>query len=106
MEKDLLRTQASLEAEINSVKHAKDMRRELEKQVAGLKEEVEQGKLKSRQDAAKLQSLQDDLIELEKIKANKEFEYKQLFQKYEKEQSEFKVISQHLLIPGCNIFLV
>jgi len=91
LEKDLLRTQASLEAEINSVKHAKDMRRELEKQVAGLKEEVEQGKLKSKQDAAKLQSLQDDLIELEKIKANKEFEYKQLLQKYDKEQSEFKV---------------
>ena len=92
MEKDLLRTQASLEAEINSVKHAKDMRRELEKQVAGLKEEVEQAKLKSKQDAAQLQSLQDDLIGLEKVKANKEFEYKQLLQKYEKEQSEFKVV--------------
>ena len=73
------------------MKHAKDMRRELEKQVSGLKEEIEQAKMKSRQDATQLQSLQDDLIELEKVKANKEFEYKQLLQKYEKEQSEFKV---------------
>ena len=76
------------------MKHAKDMRRELEKQVAGLKEEVEQAKLKSKQDAAQLQSLQDDLIGLEKVKANKEFEYKQLLQKYDKEQSEFKVLSK------------
>ncbi|XP_065062554.1 rho-associated protein kinase 1-like [Rhopilema esculentum] len=90
LENDLLRTQASLEAEINSVKHAKDMRRELEKQVAGLKEEVEQAKNKSKQDAVQLQGLQDDLISLEKAKANKEFEYKQLLQKYDKEQSEFK----------------
>ena len=73
------------------MKHAKDMRRELEKQVTGLKEEVDQLRNKSKQDAVQMQSLQDDLIGLEKVKANKEFEYKQLMQKFEQEKSDFKV---------------
>eukprot|EP00794_Sanderia_malayensis_P004823 gene4823-5455_t len=90
LEKELVRTQASLEAEINSVKHAKDMRRELERQVSGLKEEIDQLRSKGKHDAIQTQKLQDDLIGLEKVKANKEFEYKQLQQKFEHEQSEFK----------------
>ena len=73
------------------MKHAKDMRRELEKQITGLKEEVDQLRNKSKQDAIQMQSLQDDLIGLEKVKANKEFEYKQLMQKFEQEKSDFKV---------------
>ena len=67
------------------------MRRELEKQITGLKEEVDQLRNKSKQDAVQMQSLQDDLIGLEKVKANKEFEYKQLMQKFEQEKSDFKV---------------
>ncbi len=63
----MLRTQASLEAEINSVKHAKDMRRELEKQVSGLKEEIDQLRQKSKHDSIQTQKLQDDLIGLEKV---------------------------------------
>lgn len=86
-----MRTQVALEAEINSVKHAKDIRREYEKQNAALKDEVDQLWSKYKVDATAMQKLQDELTTLEKAKANIEFEYKQLQGKYETDKKSFTV---------------
>ena len=58
-EKELMRVQVALEAEINFVKHAKDIRREYEKQNASLKDEVDQLRSKYEIDATAMQNLQD-----------------------------------------------
>jgi len=73
-----MKAQVSLEAEIHSVKHAKDIRREYEKQNQALKDEVDQLRSKYKSDATAMQKLQDELFALEKSKANIEFENKQL----------------------------
>ena len=86
-----MRAQVSLEAEINSVKHAKDIRREYEKQNQSLKDEVDQLRSKYKSDTTAMQKLQDELIALEKSKANIEFEYKQLQGQLEGEKKTHNV---------------
>ena len=93
-----MRAQVSLEAEINSVKHAKDIRREYEKQNASLKDEVDQLRSKYKSDATAMQKLQDELITLEKAKANIEFEYKQLQGKCESDKKSYTVLFIMLFI--------
>lgn len=90
VEKELMRAQVSLEAEINSVKHAKDIRREYEKQNQSLKDEVDQLRSKYKSDTTAMQKLQDELITLEKSKANIEFEYKQLQGRYDSNKKTFE----------------
>lgn len=76
-ERELMRSQVALEAEINSVKHAKNIRREYEKINAALKDEVDQLWSKYKIDATAIQKLQDEVATLEKAKADIEFEYKE-----------------------------
>jgi len=89
VEKELMRAQVSLEAEINSVRHAKDIRREYEKQNAALKNEVDQLRSKYKVDATAMQKLQDELTTLEKAKANIEFEYRQLQGRHEADKRNY-----------------
>ena len=86
-----MKAQVSLEAEIHSVKHAKDIRREYEKQNQGLKDEVDQLRNKYKSDANAMQKLQDELFALEKSKANTEFELKQLHGKFESDKKTYQV---------------
>ena len=90
-EKELIWVQVALEAEINFVKHAKDIRREYEKQNASLKDEVDQLRSKYEIDATAMQKLQDELTTLEKAKVNLEFEYKQLQGKCEADKKTYSV---------------
>lgn len=78
VEKELMRTQMALETEINAVKHAKDARREFEKQNQALRDENEQLRAKYKLDSNAVQRLQDELIALGKEKHEIEFEFKQL----------------------------
>ena len=93
-----MRAQVSLEAEINSVKHAKDIRREYEKQNQSLKDEVDQLRSKYKSDATAMQKLQDELTTLEKAKANTEFEFKQLKGKCETDKKSYSVFFQLYII--------
>ena len=93
-----MRTQVALEAEINSVKHAKDIRREYEKQNAALKDEVDQLRSKYKIDATAMQKLQDELTTLEKAKTNIEFEYKQLQGKYQTDKKTYSVSAIRCLL--------
>ena len=93
-----MRFQVALEAEINSVKHAKNIRREYEKINAALKDEVDQLWSKYKVDATAMQKLQDELTTLEKAKANIEFEYKQLQGKYETDQKTYSVSAVRYLL--------
>lgn len=87
-----MKAQVSLEAEIHSVKHAKDIRRDFEKQNQALKDEVDQLRSKYKTDATAMQKLQDELFGLEKSKANIEFEYKQLQSQVEADKKKYQVI--------------
>lgn len=94
-----MKAQVSLEAEMHSVKHAKDIRREYEKQNQGLKDEVDQLRRKYNSDATAMQKLQDELIALEKSKTNVEFEYKQLISKVESDKKTYQVIFDYCVFP-------
>lgn len=87
----MLRAQVALEAEINSVKHAKDIRREFEKQNQTLKDENEQLRSKYKTDSAAVQKLQDEVINLEKAKGDIELQYKQLQTKCDADKKNFQV---------------
>ena len=81
----------ALEAEINSVKHAKDIRREFEKQNQTLKDENDQLRAKYKIDSNAVQKLQDELINLEKDKGDIEFQYKQLQLKCDSDKKSYQV---------------
>ena len=83
----------ALESEINAVKHAKDTRREFEKQNQILKDENEQLRAKYKVDSTAVQRLQDELINLEKEKNEIEFQYKQLQSQGASEKKTYQVRS-------------
>lgn len=86
-----MKAQVALEAEIHSVKHAKDIRRDFEKQNQSLKLEVDQLRIKYKTDATAMQKLQDELFALEKSKAEIEFEYKQFQSQVETDKKKHQV---------------
>ncbi|XP_047142948.2 rho-associated protein kinase 2 isoform X1 [Hydra vulgaris] len=89
IEKELMKVQAALQAETTALKQANDQCRDIEKQNALLKDEVDQLRTKYKSDANAMQKLQDELIAVEKSKASIAFELKQLKVKYEMEKTNF-----------------
>ncbi|XP_048581823.1 rho-associated protein kinase 2 isoform X3 [Nematostella vectensis] len=90
LERDLIKVQANLEAEVNMRSQANSAKADFEYQNRTLRDELDQLKARSASDARLQQKLQQDLINLEKAKANTEFELKSLQHKFEKVTLEYK----------------
>lgn len=90
LERELIKVQASLEAEMNMRNQANNAKADVESQSRRLKDELEQLKARAATDARLQQKLQQDLINLEKAKANTEYELKSMKSKFEKVTNEYQ----------------
>ncbi|XP_029194534.2 rho-associated protein kinase 2-like isoform X1 [Acropora muricata] len=90
LERELIKVQASLEAELNMRNQANNAKADVESQSRRLKDELEQLKARAATDARLQQKLQQDLINLEKAKANTEYELKSMKSKFEKVTNEYQ----------------
>lgn len=90
LERELIKVQASLEAEMNMRNQANNAKADVESQSRRLKDELEQLKARAGVDARLQQKLQQDLINLEKAKANTEYELKSMKSKFEKVTNEYQ----------------
>ncbi|KAL9980422.1 hypothetical protein ACROYT_G009010 [Oculina patagonica] len=90
LERELIKVQGNLEAEMNMRNQANSAKTDMECQNRVLKDELEQLKARAASDARLQQKLQQDLINLEKAKANTEYELKSVQNKFEKVTLEFK----------------
>lgn len=90
LERELIKVQASLEAEMNMRNQANNAKADVESQSRRLKDELEQLKARAGADARLQQKLQQDLINLEKAKANTEYELKSMKSKFEKVTNEYQ----------------
>lgn len=90
LERELIKVQASLEAEMNMRNQANNAKADVESQNRRLKDELEQLKARAGADARLQQKLQQDLINLEKAKANTEYELKSMKSKFEKVTNEYQ----------------
>lgn len=90
LERELIKVQANLEAEMNMRNQANSAKTDMECQNRLLKDELEQLKARSTSDARLQQKLQQDLINLEKAKANTEYELKSMKSKFEKVTNEYQ----------------
>lgn len=90
LERELIKVQASLEAEMNMRNQANNAKADVESQSRRLKDELEQLKARAATDAKLQQKLQQDLINLEKAKANTEYELKSMKSKFEKVTNEYQ----------------
>lgn len=90
LERELIKVQANLEAEMNMRNQANNAKADIESQTRRLKDELEQLKARAASDARLQQKLQQDLINLEKAKANTEYELKSMKSKFEKVTSDYQ----------------
>lgn len=90
LERELIKVQANLDAEMNMRNQANTAKADLESQNRLLKDDLEQLKARTASDARLQQKLQQDLINLEKAKANTEYELKSTKSKFEKTMNEYK----------------
>ncbi|KAJ7375003.1 Rho-associated protein kinase 2 [Desmophyllum pertusum] len=90
LERELIKVQGNLEAEMNMRNQANSSKADMECQNRLLKDELDQLKARSASDARLQQKLQQDLINLEKAKANTEYELKSVQNKFEKVTVEYK----------------
>ncbi|XP_073258724.1 rho-associated protein kinase 1-like isoform X1 [Porites lutea] len=90
LERELIKVQANLDAEMNMRNQANTAKADLESQNRLLKDDLEQLKARTASDARLQQKLQQDLINLEKAKANTEYELKSTKSKFEKTMNDYK----------------
>lgn len=90
LERELIKVQGNLEAEVNMRSQANSSKADIESQNRILKDELDQLRARSASDARLQQKLQQDLINLEKAKANTEYELKSIQNKFDKITLEYK----------------
>lgn len=90
LERELIKVQGNLEAEMNMRGQANSAKADIESQNRVLKEELDHLRARSASDARLQQKLQQDLINLEKAKANTEYELKSIQNKFDKITLEYK----------------